>query len=283
MSLSSTKIGIIELVICALIWSSLGVIVRSLPYSSLQLVEFRVLIALPIMLVFWYSKSGLEDIKKKEHRTLLIILGIAITVAWSSYFTAFKLTTIANTVVLLYTGPIFVAIFAPYYIKERKNPKANISLLIAVVGMIFLFANQGLGDRLNTIGLGLGLLSGILLAFIIMTIRKLSTSYSSWTLAITPIIVTSIILLPTLFTHIPTPTNTHLILIFTLGIVHTAFAYYLYVDGIARITAQRASIITYTEPASAIIFAAVLINEIPDMLGIIGITLIIVANLVVNR
>ena len=283
MSLSSTKIGIIELVICALIWSSLGVIVRSLPYSSLQLVEFRVLIALPIMLVFWYSKSGLEDIKKKEHRTLLIILGIAITVAWSSYFTAFKLTTIANTVVLLYTGPIFVAIFAPYYIKERKNPKANISLLIAVVGMIFLFANQGLGDRLNTIGLGLGLLSGILLAFIIMTIRKLSTSYSSWTLAITPIIITSIILLPTLFTHIPTPTNTHLILIFTLGIVHTAFAYYLYVDGIARITAQRASIITYTEPASAIIFAAVLINEIPDMLGIIGITLIIVANLVVNR
>ena len=283
MSLSSTKIGIIELVICALIWSSLGVIVRSLPYSSLQLVEFRVLIALPIMLVFWYSKSGLEDIKKKEHRTLLIILGIAITVAWSSYFTAFKLTTIANTVVLLYTGPIFVAIFAPYYIKERKNPKANISLLIAVVGMIFLFANQGLGDRLNTIGLGLGLLSGILLAFIIMTIRKLSTSYSSWTLAITPIIITSIILLPTLFTHIPTPTNTHLILIFTLGIVHTAFAYYLYVDGIARITAQRASIVTYTEPASAIIFAAVLINEIPDMLGIIGITLIIVANLVVNR
>ena len=283
MSLSSTKIGIIELVICALIWSSLGVIVRSLPYSSLQLVEFRVLIALPIMLVFWYSKSGLEDIKKKEHRTLLIILGIAITVAWSSYFTAFQLTTIANTVVLLYTGPIFVAIFAPYYIKERKNPKANISLLIAVVGMIFLFANQGLGDRLNTIGLGLGLLSGILLAFIIMTIRKLSTSYSSWTLAITPIIVTSIILLPTLFTNIPTPTNTHLILIFTLGIVHTAFAYYLYVDGIARITAQRASIITYTEPASAIIFAAVLINEIPDMLGIIGITLIIVANLVVNR
>ena len=123
----------------------------------------------------------------------------------------------------------------------------------------------------------------MLLAFVIMTIRKISTSYSSWTLAITPIIITSIILLPTLFTNIPTPTNTHLILIFTLGIVHTAFAYYLYVDGIARITAQRASIVTYTEPASAIIFAAVLINEIPDLFGIIGITLIIVANLVVNR
>ena len=283
MSLSSTKIGIIELVICALIWGSLGVIVRSLPYSSFQLVEFRVLIALPIMLVFWYSKSGLEDIKKKENRKSLILLGVAITIAWSSHFTAFQLTTIANTVILLYTGPIFLAIFAPYYIKERKDPKANIALVIAVIGMIFLFANQGLGDRLNTIGIGLGLLSGMLLAFVIMTIRKISTSYSSWTLAITPIIITSIILLPTLFTNIPTPTNTHLILIFTLGIVHTAFAYYLYVDGIARITAQRASIITYTEPASAIIFAAVLINEIPDLFGIIGITLIIVANLVVNR
>ena len=181
MSLSSTKIGIIELVICALIWGSLGVIVRSLPYSSFQLVEFRVLIALPIMLVFWYSKSGLEDIKKKENRKSLILLGVAITIAWSSHFTAFQLTTIANTVILLYTGPIFLAIFAPYYIKERKDPKANIALIIAVIGMIFLFANQGLGDRLNTIGIGLGLLSGMLLAFIIMTIRKISTSYSSWT------------------------------------------------------------------------------------------------------
>ena len=71
MSLSSAKIGIIELVICALIWGSLGVIVRSLPYSSFQLVEFRVLIALPIMLVFWYSKSGLEDIKKKEIKKII--------------------------------------------------------------------------------------------------------------------------------------------------------------------------------------------------------------------
>ena len=118
--------------------------------------------------------------------------------AWSSHFYAFKLTTIANTVVLLYTGPIYVAILSPLVLKEVREKKANICLILSILG-IFLMYNQGLGDELNDRGLMLGAISGILFAFVIMATKKLSKDYSSITIVTMQLFISAIILSPALF------------------------------------------------------------------------------------
>ena len=274
--MDKNTIGIIEIIVATLIWGSLGVMVRNIDMEPFSIVAYRSLIALPIMLILFRKK---RDNLKKNYK-LLLLASIAITMAWSAHFYAFKLTTIANTVVLLYTGPIYVAILSPLVLKEVRERKANICLILSIFG-IFLMYNQGLGDELNDRGLMLGAISGILFAFVIMATKKLSKDYSSITIVTMQLFISVIILSPALFVEQQVVME-NIMLLIILGIVHTAIAEFLFIDGLIKVSTQKASTISYIEPASAIIYAIILLNEIPEGLEIIGISLIATANIILN-
>ena len=156
--------GIIEIIIATLIWGSLGVMIRNIDMDPFSIVAYRSLIALPVMMLLFVKNRE----RLNKNYKLLILSSVAIAMAWSAHFFAFKLTTIANTVVLLYTGPIYVAILSPLLLKEVREKKTNICLILSIAGM-FLMYNQGLGDELNDRGLMLGAISGILFAFVIIS------------------------------------------------------------------------------------------------------------------
>ena len=274
--MNKNTIGIIEIIVATLIWGSLGVMVRNIDMEPFSIVAYRSLIALPIMLVLFRKK---KDNLKKNYK-LLLLASIAITMAWAAHFYAFKLTTIANTVVLLYTGPIYVAILSPLVLKEVREKKANICLILSILG-IFLMYNQGLGDELNDRGLILGAISGILFAFVIMATKKLSKDYSSITIVTMQLFISVIILSPALFVEQQVIME-NIMLLIILGLVHTAIAEFLFIDGLIKVSTQKASTISYIEPASAIIYAIILLNEIPEGLEIIGISLIATANIILN-
>ena len=274
--MNKNTIGIIEIIVATLIWGSLGVMVRNIDMEPFSIVAYRSLIALPIMLILFRKK---KDNLKKNYK-LLLLASIAITMAWSAHFYAFKLTTIANTVVLLYTGPIYVAILSPLVLKEVREKKANICLILSILG-IFLMYNQGLGDELNDRGLILGAISGILFAFVIMATKKLSKDYSSITIVTMQLFISVIILSPALFVEQQVIME-NIMLLIILGLVHTAIAEFLFIDGLIKVSTQKASTISYIEPASAIIYAIILLNEIPEGLEIIGISLIATANIILN-
>ena len=274
--MDKNTIGIIEIIVATLIWGSLGVMVRNIDMEPFSIVAYRSLIALPIMLILFRKK---KDNLKKNYK-LLLLASIAITMAWSAHFYAFKLTTIANTVVLLYTGPIYVAILSPLVLKEVREKKANICLILSILG-IFLMYNQGLGDELNDRGLMLGAISGILFAFVIMATKKLSKDYSSITIVTMQLFISAIILSPALFVEQQVIME-NIMLLIILGLVHTAIAEFLFIDGLIKVSTQKASTISYIEPASAIIYAVILLNEIPEGLEVIGISLIATANIILN-
>ena len=274
--MNKNTIGIIEIIVATLIWGSLGVMVRNIDMEPFSIVAYRSLIALPIMLVLFRKK---KDNLKKNYK-LLLVASIAITMAWSAHFYAFKLTTIANTVVLLYTGPIYVAILSPLVLKEVREKKANICLILSILG-IFLMYNQGLGDELNDRGLILGAISGILFAFVIMATKKLSKYYSSITIVTMQLFISAIILSPALVVEQQVIME-NIMLLIILGLVHTAIAEFLFIDGLIKVSTQKASTISYIEPASAILYAIILLNEIPEGLEIIGISLIATANIILN-
>ena len=90
-----------------------------------------------------------------------------------------------------------------------------------------------------------------------------------------------IILSPALFVE-QQELISNLPLLLVLGLVHTAVAEFLYIDGLIRVSTQRASTISYIEPASAIIYAIILLNEVPKGLEVVGISLIAAANIILN-
>ena len=109
----SFPVGYIMIALAALIWGSIGVLVRILPISALALVEYRVLIALPFFLIPLLRQKGIRSLGGAQDFKLLIASGVIQALSWVAFFTAFKLTGIGNAVVLLYIAPIIVALLAP--------------------------------------------------------------------------------------------------------------------------------------------------------------------------
>ena len=131
--MNSKRQGIIEIIIATLIWGTLGIIVRSIELEAGTVVAYRSIIAAPIMVfLLLRQKHWVKSIKSGNYK-LLMLSGIAIAIAWTAHFSAFKLTSIANTVTLLYTGPIYVAILAPLLLKEIREKKANLCLILSML------------------------------------------------------------------------------------------------------------------------------------------------------
>ena len=60
-----------------------------------------------------------------------------------------------------------------------------------------------------------------------------------------------------------------------MGIVHSTVAPILYYKGLQTVTANRAAVLGYLEPVSAILFSMVFLNEIPHLYSFFGGVLIL--------
>lgn len=69
----------------------------------------------------------------------------------------------------------------------------------------------------------------------------------------------------------------------TLGVVHTGLAGFLFLGGLRRVRADRAAILMYVEPASAVVFAALFLAEPLSATTVIGGLMVIGGGVLVTR
>ena len=67
----------------------------------------------------------------------------------------------------------------------------------------------------------------------------------------------------------------HLVPLLIVGIVHTGIAYVLYFGSIDGLRAQTVALLSYIDPVSALLFAALFLGEPLSFWGIIGAVMII--------
>ena len=65
--------------------------------------------------------------------------------------------------------------------------------------------------------------------------------------------------------------------------VHTAFAGFVFLGGLRRVRADHAAILTYVEPVSAVVFAALFLGESLTLPTIVGGALVVGGGVMVAR
>ena len=68
-----------------------------------------------------------------------------------------------------------------------------------------------------------------------------------------------------------------------LGMVQTAFAGMLFLKGLRRVRTDHAAILTYTEPASAVVFAAAFLSEPLTVATVAGGLMVVAGGALVAR
>ena len=266
----------------AIIWGSNGVIVNWVPYDAYAIAFFRVLFASLTLLPVVLLTRKPETMRAARSWRVMLSLGLLLALGWTLLFHSMKLIAIANAVLLNYTAPIFVALLAPLFLKEKLEKSTLLALAISVAGIAVISYQQNLQiSHLNLLGVILGLLAGLAYAGFIIASKKALSSFSSQVVAFYSYSVASIFLLPFVIGTDFSPDLASWTLLLVLGVFNTGFAVTLYLKGLGMVKAQKAVVFTYLEPASAVVFGSLFLAQQPTPLMLVGGFLILIAGYIV--
>lgn len=211
-------------------------------------------------------------------------MGALLGFNWLAFFLSLKLTTVANAVLLTYTAPLFIALMAPFLLKESLEKTTILALFLSFIGIILILTPASIELNLRQLsGIFWGLLSGFTYAILVVLVKPLLKIYSPMLLMFLESFTATLVLLPFVLSQ-PLQLNFFsLSLLVIMGILHTAIANILYLEGLRQLKAQIAGVLSYLDPLSASFFAFIFLQEVPRLETIIGGFLILLANYLTAR
>ncbi len=258
-----------------LIFGSIGIFVRMLPYSSAQIALARgmagCVFLLSAVLIF---RKKLSVKRIRGDLRILIFSGIAIGINWILLFESYRFTSIANATVCYYFAPVIVVAFSPFILKERFSLVKLFCVGAALTGIMLITGTGRTGEN-DIAGIICGLGAAVFYAAVIF-LNKFFRHVTNMERTIIQLGVSTVSLLPYVFltssweAGLATPQNITVLLI--VGIIHTGFAYFLYFSGLNALKGQTAALLSYIDPLTAILLSALLLREpisTPQILGII--------------
>ncbi len=267
----------IKIITAILIWSSLGIFIRKIELPNYCIIFYTSAIAGALQLVLLISsgllkKAGRYDSRAKSSILLLITPLCSMANTMLFYF-AFRNTTIANAVLSHYTAPVFVAVLAPIFLKERIHKITWLAITLSSIGLWLILGGKTpdaemLQGNSEHLGIMAGALSGLAYAFIIIIIRKIANLYPSIFITFVQNGIIALLLLPFIINiQIPSKSVPYLV---SMGILHSTIAPLLYVQGFRSVKANEAAILGYFEPVGAILLALIFFHETPGITALLG-------------
>jgi len=251
--------GRLLILVTAFLWSLAGVFIKSLELHPLTIVFYRSLFAALLFVPLVKRKSWTINLP-------LLVSMASYTAAISTFVSANKLTTAANAIVLQYTAPIFVFIFARILFREAISKLNLMTLIAGTVGVGVLFAGSaGLPDLG---GVGVALLSGFFFSIYMTNLRFLKGVDPAYSTLVNNL-ACSIALFPWVHSRLALTTEEAVTLI-VMGVIQLGIPYFLFSKGLQKITLQEASLIVLIEPVLNPIWVALTFGEIPSRPTLIG-------------
>lgn len=250
-----------------------------LGYTPLRLLTVRFTVAAAVMwgIMTWYGKNK-GSITRPELGSLAV-QGVAYALTALGFFKALEVMPAGLVAVLFYIHPLITMSVARIIWGERANKAMLGAVVLALLGTALVTWSDG-GRTIAPLGL--------------LWIALSASSYAAFTLigqkttgkqdAI--VVTTYSITFCALFLSLLNPpvymlsgelTAAMWLVGLGIGIICTALAILLYVVGIKSIGASRTAILSAAEPLSAVLLAAVLLNERLFAWQYVGMALIVAA------
>jgi drug/metabolite transporter (DMT)-like permease len=244
--------------------------------------------------------KGRMQILSNKERFLLVLSGVFLGLHFATWITSLEYTTVASSVVIVTTAPLWVAVLSPLLLKERSTKWAMVGLVVSMLGSVIVGLNSACtwdGTKLNCeslfsiksgkmlFGNILALAGAFLSAGYLMVGRKVRNSLDLISYTFSVYSIAALILLC-------------LVVIFRQTIIGYSPITYLWIIGLAVIPqlighssfnwvlrylpATLVSIALLGEPVGTVILSYLFLKESPTILEIVGGILILVGITIVS-
>jgi len=275
----------------AFLFALLPIWVRSVDaYSPLNIAFYRALFC-SIVLVLIMQTSGYKKrtlaVGKATGREWLLLAGLGLAMCGSSVFYFFGIlhTSVAKAVLLNYTAPIYVAIFAPVVLKEKNSSQAWLAVIIGLVGIALIADPRKLIQTRSEefAGIVSSLASGFSFSGVFLIGRKLSGRLTAIAKTMWGGLFMALVLIPWAFVAPDARFLKNLPFLVLIGTISMAIPFTLLYKGQHYISAQVSSTAALFEPVCGVAIGYLVYHEHLTTAGIVGAVAVLVSIVLASR
>jgi drug/metabolite transporter (DMT)-like permease len=251
-------------------------------------------------LVYLRYRPELRSLSRRELR-LALLSGFFLALHFATWITSLEYTTVASSVVLVSTTPLWVALFSPFVLKEIPSRRVMAGMGLALVGGVIIALSDVCAWRSGGLvcpsfhdlvrgraflGDALALIGALMAAAYLMIGRRLrgKTSLISYIFLVYGMAAVVLILF-TLFARqplvgYPPPAYVWFVL---LALIPQLVGHSSYNWALRYLPAAAVSVATLGEPVGSTILAYFLLHETPTLMKIFGAILILAGIMIAAR
>ncbi|MEZ4639148.1 MAG: DMT family transporter [Caldilineaceae bacterium] len=198
--------------------------------------------------------------------------GLAAALHFGLYIASLSYTSIAHSLALIYTAPIFVALFSWLVLKERLQMRQWSGILIAVVGVALLAGAEAQITARMIVGDLLAVGSAICFGVYSVAGRSQRNRYPLMSYAGTVYVMATLWLIPAAAVNFSAGGYTWpaVLSVLALGVFPLAIGHTLYNAALRRVSATYVNIIATQEVTGGVLLGVLFLHEIPTWNSIVG-------------
>jgi drug/metabolite transporter (DMT)-like permease len=269
MPISSSRLSLIQLHISVLLAGGAGLFAKFVETSPAVITCGRTLFgSAALALVAFLIQSDLR-VRCRKDLIMLALSGAILAMHWFSFFVAIRVSTVAIGLLAFSSFPLFVAFLEPLIFQEKLRGQDLITVVLVVLGLILVTPSWDLSHHL-TQGVLWGGASAFTYALLSLMSRWYVRLYPTVTVAFYQQAFAALCSLPLALCWQGSISGRDLGLLVTLGVIFTGLAQWLAVASLRYLRAQTVGVAYGMEPVYGVIFAWLLLQELPSVRTLCG-------------
>lgn len=269
---SEERRGIGFVALAVLLFSTSPVLIRWAAQSltSYEIAAGRLTVA--ALLVGGLALLRREKLPARQNWGRFALYGLVTALHFALYIAALEYTTIAHALALVYTAPIFVAIFSWLILKEGLSLRKWVGIGVAVAGVAVLAGFEPTLTPRMLIGDGLAVGSALCFGIYSVAGRSQRARFSLIAYAGTVYTAGALWLLPVAAANFSPDGYTWpaILSVVALGALPLGLGHTLYNAALRRVNATVVNLVATQEVTGGIVLGMLMLQEMPTIASLIG-------------
>jgi len=268
-------------------FGSIGIFIRFFSeagFNNMAILSTRNAISALILFLFLLVYD--RDLLKCRVRDLPILLGggfIGMTLTNVFFNIAVLNLSLGFAGVLIGLSPVYVVFIAAFLFKEKVTRRKLLGMILAIIGVIMVSGVVDSGITFTAAGLAAGLLSGLFYGMTsIFTKIAIGRGYKGLTITFYALLITALTTAPfsnwgVVAAYTAASPLSHSLLMIAHAVIGAALPYLMLNVSLKHIEAGKASILTSSEPVSAMLFGFFVYHEPMTVISAAGMAIAVTA------
>ena len=268
-------------------FGSVGIFIRFFSeagFNNMAILCTRNAISAVLLFLFMFIYD--RNLLKCRMRDLPILLGggfIGMTLTNIFYNLAVLNLSLGFAGVLIGLSPVYVVIIATFLFGEKITRRKSMGMVLAIIGVIMVSGVLENGVTFTLPGLAVGLLSGVFYGMTsIFTKIAIGRGYNGLTITFYAVLITAVTTVPfanwgNVAAYTAAALGPHILLMIAHAVIGAGLPYLALNVSLKYIEAGKASILTSSEPVSAMLFGAFIYAEKLSIISVVGMMIAVTA------